>query len=132
MSSRRIFLLSSVILSLALASWAGAEDEKAGAAAGKCASPTGTLLQRSATGQAWQPVKEAATLAAGAHLLALPGEQGALSAGGGAVRISLHGNLPELSHFPVLESAITLNKPPAGVDADFTLQRGRVDVTNSK
>jgi hypothetical protein len=49
------------------------------------------------------------------------------------VLITLWGNVPEFSTSPpVLESALMLNAPSPGFDADFTLERGRVHVANEK
>jgi hypothetical protein len=48
-----------------------------------------------------------------------------------SVQLSLRGNLPKLSSFPGLESAITLHDSRA-YDVDFTLLRGRVVLTNRK
>jgi hypothetical protein len=44
----------------------------------------------------------------------------------------LAGNLPELSSTPVLESVVTLHQPAAGLNLDFTLERGRVLIENHK
>src|SRR5262245_65250970 len=103
MSSRSLFVVGSMYLAI-MSSPVAADKEKDAAAVGKCVSPTATLLQRSGARQAWQPVKTDAGLPPGSPLLALPAEVGAVSAGDGAVRITLHGNLPELSNSPVLES----------------------------
>src|SRR5262249_31009093 len=62
-------------------------------------------------------------------LLGLPGA--ALQGKGRAVRLAFLSDLDELSPFPVIESAVTLH-PPGERDLDFTLERGRIDLTNEK
>jgi hypothetical protein len=49
------------------------------------------------------------------------------------VSLTLWGNVPEFSNWPpVLESAAMLNAPAAEIDVDFTLDRGRVQISNEK
>jgi hypothetical protein len=98
-----------------------------GLAVGKVTSGPGTLLRQ--IGSDWQVVPTNGEVASGDLLLALPGEQANLTTTGGAIRLTLWANLPEISQQPVLESAVVLN-PAREVDLDFTLQRGRVMVTN--
>lgn len=64
-------------------------------------------------------------------LLALPGFQADLVPLSGAVKMTLYGNLPELSNSNVLESAVILHDT-SSFDLDFTLLRGRVVLTNTK
>jgi hypothetical protein len=59
----------------------------------------------------------------------LPGA--ALDSSNGAVRLQLLTDVDQRSPYPVLEAAVRLHQTP-GVDLDFTLDRGRVDVTNNK
>ncbi len=98
------------------------------AAVGKATSPAGTLLRRTREKPGWEVVPSQDAVFSTDLLLALPGEQGTVTSKDGAVRLTLWGNLPEFSSFPVLESAVV---PHAGSDDlfDFTLERGRVVVT---
>jgi hypothetical protein len=106
-----------------------ADDNRA--RVGKCVSDAGTLLRFGEANKDWQTVGRDGPLASGDQLLALPGQRGELEVKDGAVRLSLLGNLPELSPAPVLECAVTLQSNPEA-DLDFTLERGRAVVTNRR
>lgn len=96
---------------------------------GQCASPAGTLLQREASGKEWQVVKSKAAVSSSDLFMALPGTRAAIESKNGAVRLSLLGNLPEISMLPLLESAVKLHSTD-GADLEFTLERGRVELAN--
>lgn len=64
-------------------------------------------------------------------LVALPGFQADVVPNSKGVKLTLYGNLPEMSESPVLESAVIMHDTSA-YDADFTLLRGRVVLTNNK
>jgi len=64
-------------------------------------------------------------------LLALPGVQADIEPNSRGVKITLFGNLPELSDSDALESAIVMHDTSA-FDADLTLLRGRIVLTNTK
>ncbi len=123
-------------LGILLAGWgtatctAGDQDKRPEqrAAVGKAASPAGTLLQRANGQPSWQVVRPQQPVFSTDQLLALPGDQARVEAKDGAVQLTLWGNLPEFSSFPILESAVVLHADP-GVDLDFTLERGRVVVS---
>src|SRR5262249_26092196 len=100
-------------------------------AAGRCASPAGTVLVREKSQPAWRVAKSSEELSSTDLLLALPGEKALLEDKSGVVRLTLWGNLPAFSSVPVLESAVLLTANPVG-DLEFTLDRGRVVVTNRK
>jgi hypothetical protein len=104
-----------------------ADDSKVAVAT--CASPAATVLRRAAPGKAWEVLKPEDKLYAGELLLGLPGA--ALDGQGGAVRLSMPGNLDDLSPFPIRESAVELHQN-ADVDLDVTLDRGRIDAVNRK
>ncbi|MBL8794940.1 MAG: hypothetical protein JNM56_13610 [Planctomycetia bacterium] len=123
-SIRWIFL---AIVSLFLVGHGQAQDKKA-EPAGKHVTAAGMLLQREA-GKPWQAPKQGAEVASGKLLVALPGA--ALDSKNGAVRLALLSDLDGISPFPVLESAVVLH-PAGDADLDFTLDRGRVEVTNQK
>jgi hypothetical protein len=100
------------------------------APAGKCVTADGTLLARQGpVGTAWQAVAKGATLYTGDMLVGLPGA--ALESKNGAVQLKLLADVDKRSPFPVLEAAVVLHEGP-GFDLDFTLDRGRVDLTNQK
>src|SRR5262249_35657948 len=65
------------------------------------------------------------------YLVSLPGYRSKLFLDSG-VRLMLWGNVPEFSESPVLESRVMLNVPASGTDLDFTLDRGRVHISNYK
>src|SRR5262245_3560979 len=100
-------------------------------AVGKCLTPPGTLLAREAPGEAWTVVGADDSVHSRDLLLALPGVRAEVQPGAGDVRLTLWGNLPELSDFPALESAVVLHDSRA-FDLDFTLDRGRVVLANRK
>jgi hypothetical protein len=96
--------------------------------AGKCVSSTG-LLRRPKSGKDWKVVKKDEKLYTGDLLVA--GAGAAIQNTKGTVRINFLGNLQNTSPLPILETAVVLRKSP-DVDLDFTLDRGRADVTNLK
>jgi hypothetical protein len=100
-------------------------------AVGRLFSPIGTLLQRQKLDAPWQLPELYATLHSGDELLALPGARADVELREGDVRLSLWGNIPDLSPAPVLESAVTL-LPPGELDFSFVLQRGRAMLENRK
>jgi hypothetical protein len=97
-------------------------------AVGRQFSPIGTLLQRQ-PGDSWKLPELFATLYAFDELVALPGGRAEIELREGDVRLTLRGNLPELSVAPALESAVILYLP--GQD-DFAVgvQRGRAVLEN--
>lgn len=93
--------------------------------------PTVVLHQ---AGGKWQPVKSKGRISTAELLVSLPGNRSDLKLDAG-VQLTLWGNLPVFWPINVgmmLESAVTLNAPPAGFEADCTLDRGRVVLTNQK
>jgi hypothetical protein len=97
--------------------------------AGKSLAPAGSLLVNEQPGQPWQSVDEGAEIKTRDLLLALPGMSAKLESGG--VELTLWGNLPELSTFAGLQSAVILHDSRS-FDLDFTLHQGRVILTNRK
>jgi hypothetical protein len=100
-------------------------------ALGKCLAPDGTLLASDDPSEGWRPLRSQDTVHSRDQILALPGVQGKLSAGPAPVELTLWGNLPELSAFPGLQSAVILHDSRA-FDLDVTVLRGRVVLTNRK
>jgi hypothetical protein len=97
------------------------------------------LLRRGSKADDWKRVADGADVFAGDRLMSLPGSSSAVRLGDG-VRLELHGHVREFTvpqpgfEVPDLlqESAVTLNRPEAPFDADLTLDRGRVYLTNRK
>lgn len=114
------------LLALVARSASAAEDK---AAPAKNASPPGALLLREADGKSWRAVKPKEAVPAGAMLVALPGSR--VESDNGAVRLLLLSDLAQISPYPVVESAVILRNGP-NVDLDFMIDRGRVDVVNTK
>jgi hypothetical protein len=106
-----------------------APDEEKRCAAGTCVGETAAMFRREAPGKPWQLVTPKETLQTGDLLVG--GGGAVLDSQNGAVRVAFLGDLAELSPFPVRECAVVLrDEPPA--DLAFTLDRGRVNVSNRK
>lgn len=91
------------------------------------------LLAREPSQPEWKRLPpEKGRVSATDQLLMLPGYRGEIRFDSG-IRLMLWGNLPELStlSIPILESEVTINSQP-GIDLDFTLERGRVLLSNHK
>lgn len=91
------------------------------------------LLQRGPDQSAWKRLApEKGRVFTNDRLLMLPGARGEVRFDSG-VHLQLWGNLPEFAKLsiPVLETLVTLNGR-SGFDLDFTLDRGRVLLTNHK
>jgi hypothetical protein len=119
----RTMLAAAVIVCLTLS--ARAADD---AAAGVSATQKGSILRREKPDAKWQYVDEKEKLKPGETLLGFPGA--ALDAPDKSVRLNFLTDFGD-SPFPVIECAVILNQPK-GVDLDFTLDRGRADLTNTK
>ncbi|HUR53950.1 MAG TPA: hypothetical protein VMZ71_07455 [Gemmataceae bacterium] len=117
----------SLLAVLLLASPALAQQPRA--PAGKCTSPAASFAARQTGGTAFDVLKENAELSTGDMLVTLPGAT--LESKNGAVSVKSLADYDSKSPLPILETALSLN--PAGeADLDFTLDRGRVDITNKK
>jgi hypothetical protein len=92
-------------------------------------SPRGMIIRREGgIGEKWLDVDEKEKLSTGDLLLGLPGAR--LESLSGGARLQFLTDLGG-SPLPVLEAVVVLHESP-GFDLDFTLDRGRVDVTNEK
>jgi hypothetical protein len=107
-----------------------ADDAKSGGL-GKLGSATGTLLRRARPDAEWKVVAKGEAVPEGELLLALPGVSAVVQSNTGAVRLTLFGNVPQISLTPALESAATLQRTSSG-DLDVFLDRGRILVANTK
>src|SRR5438093_13651185 len=86
-------------------------------------SPVGTLLVHEA--KTWKMPALYDAVPADKDLVTLPGAKSIVDLKEGDVRLTLLGNLPELSTTPVLDSAIVLHASK-DLDLELTLARGRI------
>lgn len=103
--------------------------------------PTGTqpalLLALKPGANQWQKLTREAPVASTDTLMSLPGYRTDIQLES-QVRLTLYGNLPEvyqnftLQEFPALESRIVLHVPEREIDADLTLERGRIILASTK
>jgi hypothetical protein len=122
-------------LSLAPCCLASGDDKAAGQkgqAVAKAVSAKATFLRREGPdiGSPWKVVEEKEPLKSGDLLLGLPG--GVIESANGAVHLNTLADLSGLSPFPIIEDAVVLRDPAPNIDLEFTLDRGRVDLTNNK
>jgi hypothetical protein len=120
-----------------VAAWFGAgsaADTKAAepakpVAIAKSVSEDGMIFAREAMGKPWRTIAKNGEVRTEDTILGLPGA--ALATKSGAVRLNLLGDLDRIAPFPVYEAAVVLHENP-DFDLDFTLDRGRVSVANTK
>jgi hypothetical protein len=84
------------------------------------------LLAREGPGKPWQVIRPGGPVYSEDLIVAVP--LGSLVAQHKGVRLQLLSDLARISPYPVLESAVVLHANP-DFDLDFTLDRGRVDVS---
>jgi hypothetical protein len=119
-------------LVLASAIPARADEPKRAASASHAVvgrSLTASGVHRQGPDAPWQLCKRDEPIYQGESMVALG--NAAIANPNGAVRLSLVPDLARLSSLPVVESAVLFHKSP-GQDLDFTLERGRVEVTNQQ
>lgn len=90
------------------------------------------LLARDTETASWRRLLSGDNVFPGQPLVSLPGYESAVDLQNGAVRLILWGNLPPFSGSPVRESAVTLHPLDPGIDADLTLERGRIHLSSGK
>ncbi len=88
-------------------------------------SAKGSLLTRTRAGQSWEMPEKGEAVSSRDLLLTLPAAQATLKPIVGNVELTLWGNLPQISPYPLLEASVVLHDTRA-FDLDFTLDRGRV------
>ncbi len=88
-----------------------------------------SFLRREAPGKEWQIVTKNENLHAGDLLLAW--SDAALASTNGAVQVAVNGDMNGAAPIPVFETAVVLNSS-RGVDLDLTLERGRIEITNTR
>jgi hypothetical protein len=122
---RRAGVAAGALLAFAAACVAAEPAERV--AAGVSLSTKGMILTRENPKADWQVVADKGELYTGDLVLGLPGS--AVQTKDGAVRLSLLADFH--SPLPVLEPAVVLHSAK-DADLDFTLERGRVNITNAK
>ncbi len=130
-NSRSAHVMPAVLLTLLALTGRAAADLEPRVVAAKCQSEPGTLLTQEGPGEPWAIAGAGEEVHSRDRLLALPGQRAVLEPRSQAVRLTLWGNLPELSSFPGLESAVVLHDSRA-FDLDLTLLRGRIVLANRK
>lgn len=133
---RTCAVLSLALLLSAAAARADEPASKAGkdeprVVVAKSLAPAATLLRRPSPDKPWEVVEPKADVFSRDLLLAMPLSQATVESKNGAVRLLFWGNLPQISPFPILESAVVLHEPKEA-DLDLSPQRGRVVLTNTK
>src|SRR5205823_1483375 len=93
-----------------------------------CTTKKGSILRRETPDAKWQYVDEKESIKPGELLLGLPGA--ALDSRTGAVKLTFLTDFGD-SPFPVIECGVILHETK-DFDLDFTLDRGRADLTNTK
>jgi pSer/pThr/pTyr-binding forkhead associated (FHA) protein len=89
------------------------------------------LLERPGELSPWIVMRPEDRISTSLFLTSLPGYRSKVYLDNG-VHLTLWGNVPEFSKFPVLESTIMLHAPAAGLDLELTLDHGRVLLANYK
>jgi hypothetical protein len=128
---RGLPLLAAALPLVLLLPAAAADKDEPRAVVGKSLAPAGTLLRRAAPDKPWEVVEPQGDVSSRDLLLSLPLSQASIESMGGAVQLLFWGNLPQISAFPILESAVVLHEPK-GTDMDLSPQRGRVVLSNHK
>jgi hypothetical protein len=118
------FLVSILLAGLNLVRAADDKPKETREAVGKAASPAGTLLSRKEKEADWHLQAPKSDVFSTDALLALPGSRAQIDNAAGTVRLTLWGNLPEYSAYPLLESEVVLHKSDANLE--LTLKRGRI------
>ncbi|MCS6865362.1 MAG: hypothetical protein RMJ56_00905 [Gemmataceae bacterium] len=96
----------------------------------KATSPAGSFAVRRAAAKDFVVPPTNADLYAGDLLVALP--HATLQSPAGSVTVKSFADYDGRSPLPILETALLLGPPEKGLDLVFTLDRGRVDITNTR
>lgn len=122
-----------LVVLLLLASGARAQEPGTSQAArgvvARASAPAASFAARQPGSDGFKVLPENADLYSGDLLVALPGAS--LQGKNGAVSVKSLADYDGKSPLPALETAFTLNEPK-DVDLDVALDRGRVDLTNTK
>jgi hypothetical protein len=125
----RSFARSVAALLLLSAPALAQQPEPARVVAGKSTSPAASFSVREAGAGGTGILKENADLYSGDLLVALPGA--ILQSANGAVSVKSLADYDGRSPLPTLETAVILH-PAKDTDLDLTLDRGRIDLSNTK
>jgi hypothetical protein len=120
--------LAAAVAGILLTSAAGAAQPGREVVA-EATSPAGTFAARSPAADEFTVLPQNAPLLAGDLLVTLPGA--AAKGKNGAVALTSLADYDGKSPLPILETAFTLHDPE-NADLDVTLDRGRIDLTNTK
>ncbi len=95
--------------------------------------PPSILVSRTSNSpsEPWKRLKGEDHVFTSDMLVSLPGYHSDLRLDGG-VDLQMRGSTYELASTPILESAVLLHVPTQGIDADLTLDRGAIKLTNAK
>lgn len=102
--------------------------------------PPAILVSREREEDGWQRVRPSASVFSNSALVSLPGYASEVHLRSG-VNLLLRGYMPVFVPpgkrefaplYLLMESAATLHKPEKGIDADLTLQRGRLYISNGR
>lgn len=128
MTARPARLLGLVLGILAVAPAAVAQPGPRVAVA-KSGSPAATFSSRAPNATQFRTLPDKADLYAGDLIVSLPG--GTFTTNSGAVTVKCLTDIDARSPLPILETAISL-ADTKGLDLDLMLDRGRVDISNTK
>jgi hypothetical protein len=120
--------IAGLVALLAVPAVAHAQPQRAVVA--KATSAAGTFAARPPDGKSFEVLGAGAELRAGDLLVALPGAT--LASKDGAVTLKSFADYDGRSPLPILETAVALGAAEKGADLAFALDRGRVDITNTR
>ncbi len=100
---------------------------------GQLVTAGGLLVSQRTPADPWLPIRPKSRVVTADRLMALPGYRSEVRFDCG-VQVMLWGSLLEFLMFvpPLLECEAIAHLPPAGIDADLTLDRGRITIANVK
>lgn len=127
--SASLVVLAGLVVGCVTHAAAQPADPPARVPAGKVTSAAGSFSARSPDSTGFRVLPGGAELITGDLLVLLPGAT--LESANKAVGLKCLADYDGKSPLPVLDTALTLNVPK-GADLDLTLDRGRVDLTNTK
>jgi hypothetical protein len=91
----------------------------------------GILLERAPEAERWQRTRSESKIHSADRFVSLPGYRSELHLDS-QVLLVLWGNVPEQLPLPMFESGVVIHVPPESLDADVTLERGRLVMANRK
>jgi len=127
MFARLMQLFGAIGVALLVPTFAAAQPARVVVA--RSDSPAATFCARPGNGNVFTVLPDKADLFAGDMIVSLPG--GTLSSKSGAITLKSLADFNAKSSLPILETALSLAESNEA-DLDLTLDRGRVDITNTK